>query len=279
MAVARYAKATLRRSIDLWTSDNIAYSINRIDVVKVALDRLQSGESPETISTVLGKTARLSKTEADTLLKLLKDMTAFCEQDHFGLLGKPQLTMSQKGTFALERNSYLDKFIRDNVLPNIKDSFWQERLIQLLLDDSCPHAIHLAIFVEPYLKFILEGRKTIESRFNSRRCAPYQKVQVGDILLLKRSGGPVVGLCEVAGVWFYRLDPQSWETIRREFTQALCVQDPSFWENRQHASYATLIRIQHVCPIAPAKFSKYDRRGWVLLTTRSIQRQLELKDG
>ena len=268
----------LRRRIDIWTSDNIAYSVNRIDVIKVALDRLQSGESPKTIATVLGKTARLSETAADTLLKLLSDITMPYEQDNFRQLKKPQFTVSKRGNQPLERISYLDKFIKDSVLPNIEDSFWQGRLSQLLIDETCPHAIHLAIFVEPYLQFILEGRKTVESRFNSRRCAPYQKVQVGDILLLKRSSGPVVGLCEVAGVWFYRLDPQSWETIRREFTQALCVQDPSFWENRKHASYATLMRIRHVCPITPVKFIKRDRRGWVLLTANSAQRQLEFKD-
>jgi hypothetical protein len=172
----------------------------------------------------------------------------------------------------------VDKFLKENVLSNIKDSFWDRRLSQILLDDSCPHAVHLAIFVEPYLQFILEGRKTIESRFNSRRYAPYQQVEVGDVVLLKRSSGPIIGLCEVAGVWFYRLDPKSWETIRRDFTQALCAQDPSFWQNRQHASYATLMRIHHICAITPVQFSKRDRRGWVLLKSRDIQRHLVFKD-
>ena len=32
-------------------------------------------------------------------------------------------------------------------------------------------AVHLAIFVEPYLQLVLEGQKTIESRFASRRFA------------------------------------------------------------------------------------------------------------
>jgi hypothetical protein len=173
----------------------------------------------------------------------------------------------------------LAKFIKDNVLSDIKDSFWDRRLRQILLDDSGPYAVHLAIFVEPYLQFVLEGRKTIESRFNSRRCAPYQQVQVGDIVFLKRSSGPIVGLCEVAGVWFYRLDPHSLETIRREFAEALCAQDPNFWQNRQHASYATLMRIQNICQIAPVNFSKRDRRGWVLLKTPTIQPHLLLRDG
>jgi hypothetical protein len=268
-------RSPLRHRIDLWTSDNIAYSITRLDIVKVALDRLQSGESPKAIVEDLGP--RLSKTEVNKLLKLLTNITIPYEEDEFEQIRKPK-SIASHGT-TTECNSYVNKFIEDNLLPNISDAFWQERLTKLLFDGSSPNSVHLAIFVEPYLKFILEGRKTVESRFNSHRCAPYQKVQVGDILLLKRSGGPVVGLCEVANVWFYRLDPESWDTIKKEFAQDLCVQDPSFWEKRQHASYATLMRIQHVCPIAPAKFTKYDRRGWVLLTAKNVTGRMEFKDG
>jgi len=268
-------RSPLRHRIDLWTSDNIAYSVTRLDIVKVALGRLQSGESPKAIVDTLG--LRLSKTEANTLLKSLTNITIPYEQDEFEQIRKPKSIASHGRT--PEYNSYVKKFIEDNVLPNIGDSFWQERLTKLLLDGSSLNSVHLAIFVEPYLKFILEGKKTVESRFNSHRSAPYQKVQVGDILLLKRSGGPVVGLCEIANVWFYRLDPESWDTIKNEFAQDLCVQDPSFWEKRQHASYATLMRIRHVCPIAPAKFTKYDRRGWVLLTTNNATERMEFKDG
>lgn len=254
-------RSPLRHLIDLWTSDNIAYSVTRLDIVKVALDRLQSGESPKAIVETLG--LRLSKIEANTLLTLLINITISHEQDELEQIRKPKSIASHGRT--PEYNSYVKKFIEDNVLPNMEDSFWQERLTKLLFDGSSPNSVHLAIFVEPYLKFILEGRKTVESRFNSHRCVPYQKVQVGDILLLKRSGGPVVGLCEVANVWFYQLDPESWDTIKHKFAQDLFVQDPTFWEKRQHASYATLMRIRNVCPIAPAKFVKYDRRGWVLL--------------
>ena len=217
-------RSPLRRRIDVWTSDNIAYSVTRLDIAKVALDRLQSGDSPKAIVEDLGP--RLSKTEVNTLLKLLTNITIRYEEDEFEQIRKPKSIASHRRT--PERNSYVNKFIEDNVLPNIGDVFWQERLTKFLLDGSSPSAVHLAIFVEPYLKFILEGRKTVESRFSSRRCAPYQKVQVGDILLLKRSSGPVVGLCEVASVWFYRLDPESWDNIKKEFAQDLCIQDPRF---------------------------------------------------
>ncbi len=124
--------------------------------------------------------------------------------------------------------------------------------------------VHLAVFVEPYLQFILDGRKTVESRFSSKRCAPYGVVQPGDLVLLKQSGGPVLGICQVAEVWFYRLDPSSWREIRT-FANALCVSDPKFWSTRQNASYATLMRIQRARTIQPFVVPKRDRRGWVIL--------------
>ena len=254
-------RSPLRRRIDLWTSDNIAYSVTRLDIVKVALDRLQSGESPKTITRTLD--LRLSKPEANALLALLTNITVPGEQDELQQISRRDSSGGRRR--AREYSSYARRFIEEDVLPNVGDSFWRERLTMLLSGDSTANSVHLAIFMEPYLKLILEGRKTVESRLNSHRCAPYQKVEVGDILLLKGSGGPVVGLCEVANVWFYELDPESWDTIKRDFAQDLAIQDRTFWQTREHASYATLMRIRNVCPIEPAKFVKHDRRGWVLL--------------
>ena len=142
------------------------------------------------------------------------------------------------------------------------DLHWESRLTAL---NTASNGLHLVVFVEPYLAYLLEGKKTVESRFARRRCPPYGYVHTGDILLLKRSGGPIAGLCEVAEVWFYRLDPASWKTIRTEFTQALCAQDPGFWQARQAASFATLMRITAVRALPPIECRKRDRRGWVVL--------------
>jgi len=257
-------RSPLRHRIDLWTSDNIAYSVTRLDIVKVVFDKLQSGEPPKTVVETLG----LSKIEANTLLTLLTNIAIPHEQDKFEQIRNP-MSMTSYGRSS-EFSPFVNKFIEDHVLPNVENSFWKKRLTELLSDDSSPNSLHLAIFVEPYLKYILEGRKTVESRFSSNRNTPYQKVQVGDTLLLKRSGGPVVGLCEVANVWFYRLDPKSWDVIKKEFTQELSIQDPTFWEKRQNASYATLMRIRHVCPLSPIRFIKNDRRGWVTLIANNV---------
>jgi hypothetical protein len=156
------------------------------------------------------------------------------------------------------------------------DAFWEPRLAQLATETTPAFALHLGIFVEPYLQYILDGLKTVESRFATRRFAPYQQVATGDVLLLKQTSGPIVGLCQIAHVWFYRLDPHSWQTIRTSFAQALCAQDPDFWAARAHASFATLMRVQHVRAIVPIGYQKRDRRGWVVLRPAAEQLELSL---
>lgn len=153
------------------------------------------------------------------------------------------------------------------------DTFWESYLASAASDTF---ALHLAIFVEPYLEYVLEGKKTVESRFSTRRFAPYQQVSTGDVLLLKASGGPIVGVCQVTHVWFYHLDPESWRFIQTHFTEALCAQDPAFWTARQHATFATLMRVQHVRRLAPIPFPKRDRRGWVVLRAAATQMELAL---
>jgi len=141
-----------------------------------------------------------------------------------------------------------------------------------LCDDS-DSGIHLAVFVEPYLEYLLQGRKTIESRFSVNRHPPFQQVQVGDLLVVKKAAGPVCGLCRVANVWFYRLDPETWSEITRH-AEALCMDGSSFWEKKSAASFATLMEVQDVQRIQEFGISKSDPRSWVIL-----KRPLSLKQG
>jgi hypothetical protein len=139
-------------------------------------------------------------------------------------------------------------------------------------------SVHLAVFVEPYLQFILDGKKTVESRFSTNRCAPYGVVQAGDLVLLKRSGGPIEGICQVADVWSYRLDPRTWDEIRRGFGTQLCITDAAFWSARSKATYATLMRIGRAERLRPITVDKRDRRGWVLIWRQSEQRRMPACD-
>ena len=125
-----------------------------------------------------------------------------------------------------------------NVREAVKnDPYWSKRMDNLDSNISANESIHLAVLVEPYLQFILDGTKSVESRFSVRRYPPFNRVERGDVILLKRSSGPIVGICEVSSAWYYHLDPKSWVEIRSEFTQALCAQDPDFWLARKSASF------------------------------------------
>ena len=157
--------------------------------------------------------------------------------------------------------------LRRDVCSRIKgDPFWEPYLEQWE-ESKSPPGVHLAIFVEPYLRLLLEGSKTIESRFSVHRCAPYEKVNVGDVLILKRSGGPVVGLCQVSETLFYALGTVSLETIRAKYATALCAEDPAFWQDRKKASYATLLKVERPRTVEPLNLTKRDRRGWVVLAS------------
>jgi hypothetical protein len=140
------------------------------------------------------------------------------------------------------------------------DPYWGPRLL------TPTSSFHLAVFVEPFLQYMLDGKKTVESRFSKNLCAPHKRVRKGDVILLKRSGGAVVGLCQVSAVWFYTLDPVSLRTIRDEYANALCAASKEFWRDRRGMSYATLMQVSHVSAIGPVACKKQDRRGWVVLT-------------
>jgi hypothetical protein len=143
--------------------------------------------------------------------------------------------------------------------------FWKEYLADCPEGSSRGRTVHLAVFVEPYLKYVLEGRKTVESRFSRNLCAPYRRVHEGDVVILKRAAGAVVGICLVSSAWFYKLDPDSWKEIKGEYGASLCADGSKFWQAREKAAYATLMRFSHVARLRPMQCNKRDRRGWVVL--------------
>ena len=152
--------------------------------------------------------------------------------------------------------------------------FWKQRLDPLLRQSDHLNNIHLAIFVEPFLQYLLEGRKTIESRFSVHRCPPFNCVHSGDLVLVKQSGGPIVALAEVSKVWYYELDSDARDFIRSHFSSQLCVDDPDFWESKSGSCYATLMQFSRVEKLAPLTCTKRDRRGWVVLDRSERQASL-----
>jgi ASC-1-like (ASCH) protein len=152
------------------------------------------------------------------------------------------------------------------------DNFWGPHLSNLVKKDTLSISLHLAILAEPYLSLILDKQKTVESRFSVDRRSPYNRVKKGEIILLKKTGGPIVGIGQVADVHTYEeIDAGKLQTIREKFGQQLGIDDPTFWENQQKASFATLIGLTHVRPIEKIAIVKRDRRAWVVLPPQPPQ--------
>ena len=127
---------------------------------------------------------------------------------------------------------------------------------------------HLGVFSPPFIDLILDGRKTIESRFTKVRCAPYGIIKTGDVVLMKDVGGPVRGEFQVSRVEvFTNLTESIIKDLAREYGAALCSDaDPEFWEHRNASKYATFMYVSN--PIRyhkPQLYPKRDRRGWVVL--------------
>ena len=146
------------------------------------------------------------------------------------------------------------------------NQFWKGYLEKLSASEPIPFSVHLAILLEPYLQYILDGTKTVESRFSKNRIAPYKMVETGDVVLLKKAATrSISGVCLVRKVWFYQLNPDTWSEIRDGFSKALRADQSSFWERRETAQFATLMRVGEVHHLPPIEIPKRDRRGWVIL--------------
>jgi hypothetical protein len=143
-----------------------------------------------------------------------------------------------------------------------RGSPWIDRL-KIALGGNAHVGVHLGVFVEPFLEAILDGRKTIESRFGIHRCTPFEKVKRGDIIFLKRSGGPVVGLALAGDASYYELTPNVLGELRDQFATQLYAEDDDFWAARVDKRFASLIEIDDTVKIDSMAVDKRDRRGWV----------------
>jgi len=153
-----------------------------------------------------------------------------------------------------------------------RDHRWSKTL---LTPEQAPRrTVHLAVFVEPFLTYVLDGKKSIESRFSTRQCAPFRRVSIGDIILLKEASGPVRGICEVAKTWFFDLESVPLADVRERFADGICATDDAFWRAREKADYATLLKLRSVRAVSPLSCPKRDRRGWVVLP--NVREQLPL---
>lgn len=137
-------------------------------------------------------------------------------------------------------------------------------------------SFHLAVLVEPFLGYVLDGTKIVESRFTSVRVPPFRAVEAGDVILLKAASGPVVAACIANETWYFaRPTARRMSEIRAHFGALLRDDVPGFWDNRLTASYVSLIGLTSVTRLSsPMSCPKQDRRGWVVLQGKAEQLSL-----
>lgn len=126
---------------------------------------------------------------------------------------------------------------------------------------------HLVVLQPRYLASILAGLKSVECRLSVRRVVPFGQVSRGDVLWLKRSGGPIVARAKARRVTsVHPVTPAEISTIINSFGRRIRA-DARFFRARRRAGYATLIHLGSVTRLDPIDFPKRDRRAWVVLPT------------
>lgn len=125
--------------------------------------------------------------------------------------------------------------------------------------------IHLAIMIEPYFARIMSGSKTIESRFAQKRIAPYDRVNSGDIIVLKKSGGAVTGVFEAGYVINRNISNQSdIADIRGKYGLHLSVEE-NFWQAKKDSRFVTIIEIRNLLALTPMVITEKNRLSWLVL--------------
>jgi hypothetical protein len=159
---------------------------------------------------------------------------------------------------------------------------WKDKLIKNLIeslqkvDESDEYLkdiinyevnIHLAIFSEPFLSYLLSGKKTLESRLSINRTSPFGKVYANDIVLIKKTGGEIYGLFRVDNVKFFsNINSEIIRKIDEEHgSKILWNLDPQFLISKSDAKFLTLITIGMLIKIKPFETEKSDRTAWVTI--------------
>ncbi len=155
----------------------------------------------------------------------------------------------------------LEDFWPELLQSDLKNNeYWKKKLL------DTKGKIHLALMVEPYLSLIVDGKKTIESRFSTKRIIPFNKISNGDIVVLKKSGGSIAAVFEAEAVMFRQIESKNdIEAIKKDYGKELCLEE-NFWKRKKDAKYVTLIRIGHLQAISPIVVNKANRQSWLTYT-------------
>lgn len=124
---------------------------------------------------------------------------------------------------------------------------------------------HIAILKQPFFNMVLNGEKTIESRWSIHKVAPFDKVSIGDEILLKETGKDVTATAKVKDVKYLKLTPQIVEDIRIKYSKEIGTDKFKDWQATLQKNYCTLIWLSDVTKIEPIKVRRSNGAGWIVL--------------
>lgn len=117
---------------------------------------------------------------------------------------------------------------------------------------------HIA-FLSKRLKLldnILNGEKTIESRWYITKKAPFGRIGVGDVIYFKETGENVTAKARVSDLrFFYGLNPEKIKSIIWEFGSRIGV-DVSYVDNVKYKKMCALIFLTDVRRVEPFNINK-----------------------
>lgn len=146
---------------------------------------------------------------------------------------------------------------------------------------------HLAVMKQPYLDLIIQGKKTIESRFTknlidpfpkSQKRNPFQKtlekwqemmdaelsIRMNDEIYFKESGiSQIFYFAFIDKAMFVSGSEQSCEMLRK-YQKEICINE-QYIQSKSDSNYLSLIWIKNISKIngSPIICNKQDRRAWI----------------
>lgn len=140
----------------------------------------------------------------------------------------------------------------------------ENQLLPKELNEIKNTQLHLGIFTEPYLTYMLDGKKTIESRFSKNKIQPYDQISKNDIVIVKKSSGNVMAYFTIKEVLFFNLNETPIGRIKLKYSKELCV-DEDFWISKSNSNYATLLIIDEIVKLNPFHIDKKGMQTWIKL--------------
>ncbi len=127
-------------------------------------------------------------------------------------------------------------------------------------------SVHVAILKPQYLRLILAGRKTIESRLTLTAQPPFLQVSAGERLFFKQSGGPF-------GATALARQVESFANVTRDQMRRFYTElneriqgDREHWVQKRDANFATFIHLRDIEPLdVGPDYGRANMKAWFVL--------------